>query len=177
MTWKTRKTRIAQAILPVLLLGVPGGIAASGTVPEKPPSVYVDVGACPFECCKYRQWTVEEETALVDKPNGKHTIEMLAKGESVAGLTGEVISVPVAAQADRDVPETPIKRGDTFYVLHYDGEGYWKVWFRGKPTFVHQTVLEFPKPKAQWWVKIRSSHNNVGWALSHGNFSHQDACE
>ena len=46
-----------------------------------------------------------------------------AKGDVVTGLTGEVISVPIPAKADRDVPETPIKKGDTFYVLHYNRGG------------------------------------------------------
>ncbi len=54
------------------------------------------------------------------------------KVDVVDGLTGKVISVPIAAKADRDIPETLIKMGDTFYVLHYEGEGYWEVWFRGR---------------------------------------------
>ncbi len=101
----------------------------------------------------------------------------LPKGEVVTGLTGEVISTPIATKADRDIPETPIHKGDTFYVLHYDGEGYWDAWFRGRITLVHESVLDFPKPKAKWWVKIKDSHGNLGWALSHRNFAHQDACE
>jgi hypothetical protein len=67
--------------------------------------------------------------------------------------------------------------GDTFYVLHYDAEGYWKVWFHNKITYVHQSIMDVPQPKAEWWVKIKDSKGKIGWALSHGNFEHQDSCE
>jgi hypothetical protein len=167
---------VSRSVL--LLLLIPLGAAGSnGEGGRKPPQPYVDVGACPFECCKYRQWTVAEKTTVLDSPGGKRVIETLSKGDNVSGLTGEVISLPVPAKADRDVPDTPIKKGDTFYVLHYDGEGYWKVWLDGKITFVHESVMDFPHPKAEWWVKIKDSHGTVGWALSTNNFAHQDACE
>lgn len=146
-------------------------------IAEKPPHVYVDVGACPFECCTYRQWTVEQRTVILDKPNGKVSVATLAKGEIVAGLTGEVISVPVPVRAGRDIPDTPIRKGDIFYVIHYDGEGYWKAWLRGEITYVHQSVVSIPRVKSDWWVKVRDSRENVGWALSHGNFGNQDACD
>jgi hypothetical protein len=170
------KSTAVRPILPALLLTIGLHQTGSDTGPKRPPRVFVDVGACPFECCTYRRWTVEKETALLDRPNGKRVVVSLSKGDVVTGLTGEVISVPIPVKTDRDIPETPIKAGDTFYVLHYDGEGYWKVWFRGKMTSVHQSVIDVPQPKAKWWVKIKDSHGNIGWALSHGNFGNQDAC-
>jgi hypothetical protein len=173
-----RASRIGAIILAMLF---PFGtlIRSANRNPEerKPPRVYVDAGACPFECCTYREWTVEEKTALLDRPGGARVITTVSKGDTVMGLTGEVISTPIPVVADRDVPETPIKKGDTFYVLHYEGEGYWKVWLRGKTTQIHQSVMDVPQPRAKWWVKIRDSHGNVGWALSHRNFGHQDTCE
>lgn len=172
------KKRLFRTILPVLLF-LNGTLKAanSDTHPHAPPRVFVDAGACPFECCTYRQWTVKETTPVLNRPRGKQVVGSLSKGDIVRGLTGEVISRPTEAKADRDIPETPIKAGDIFYVLHYDGEGYWKVWFRGKITFVHQSIMDVPQPKAEWWVKIKDSHGHTGWALSHGNFEHQDSCE
>lgn len=166
---------IARSIL-FLLLTLTSHINSSDT-DRKPPIPFIDVGACPFECCTYRQWTVVKRVAVFDRPKGEKLVETLYNGDIVRGLTGEVISVPVSMKADRDVPDTPIKKGDTFYVLHYDGEGYWKVWLDGKITFVHESVMDFPKPKAEWWVKIKDSHGTVGWALSKSNFAHQDVCE
>jgi hypothetical protein len=172
-----RKPKITFAILLLFLLVAAVNATNTDTRPTSPPRVFVDVGACPFECCTYREWIVEAKTTLLDKPNGKQVVKILAKGDGVTGLTGEVISAPIPVKADRDIPDTPIKAGDIFYVLHYDGEGYWKVWLRAKIAYVHDSVVKIPHPKAEWWVKIRDSDGNVGWALSHGNFAHQDSCE
>jgi hypothetical protein len=144
---------------------------------ERPPDRFVDAGACPFECCTYREWTVRDSIRLLDRPNGTRVIGSARKGETVRGLTGEVISTPVAAKANREIPQTQIKPGDTFYVLHYEGEGHWKIWFHGKTMSVDQSFFDVPKLKAEWWVKIRKPDGVVGWALSSGQFDHQDACD
>jgi hypothetical protein len=36
---------------------------------EKPPENYIAKGACPFECCHYRDWTVIDDTQLVASPD------------------------------------------------------------------------------------------------------------
>jgi hypothetical protein len=95
----------------------------------------------------------------------------------VRAITGQVESVPIPVQSNRDIPETPIRADDTFYVLHYEGEGYSKVWFRGALTRVHESVMDVPSPAISWWVKMKDVRGNIGWALSRGNFEHQDACE
>jgi len=165
------------ATLSVFLLTVTSNGNTRQSQQEKPPHVFVDVGACPFECCTYRRWVVAKRTAILDKPQGKKILETLSKGAVVTGLTGEVISEPIPIKTDRDVPRTPIRNGDTFYVLHYDGEGYWKVWFDGKIAYVHESVIDVPHPKTEWWVKIKDAHGSIGWALSTDNFAHQDSCE
>lgn len=154
------------------------GAANGDTTAKVPPRVFVDDGGCPFECCKYGQWTVEKPTTLVDRPNGNRVVAKLSKADVVDAITGRVISTPIAVKADRDIPETPIKIGDTFYVLHYNGEGYWKVWFRGIITYAPDYGRsDFPRPKAKWWVKVKDSRGNIGWTLARGNFADQDACE
>lgn len=144
---------------------------------DRPPNRFVDVGACPFECCTYRHWVVRDSLRLLDRPNGRRVVGILREGEVVNGLTGVVISTPIAVKANRAIPETKINAGDTFYILHYDGEGYWKVWFHGKTTFVHQSVVNIPESKSEWWVKVKKADGVVGWALSDKHFLHQDACE
>lgn len=119
---------------------------------------------------------MEKPVAVFDRPNGRE-IAHLSKGERVKALTGEVISKPVPVRADRDIPDTPVKAGDTFYLLHYDGEGFWKAWFRGKKIQVDEGDINGPKPKSVWWAKIKDSRGRVGWALSEkNNFGNQDAC-
>ncbi|MHB8410343.1 MAG: hypothetical protein ACYDDI_00175 [Candidatus Acidiferrales bacterium] len=173
----TKQRFVTYAIFPVFLLTAAWNGDTRQAQQEKPPHVFVDVGVCPFECCTYRQWTVVKKTAILDRPSGKKILETVSKGTVVTGLSGEVISEPIPVKTDRDIPGTPIKNGDTFYVLHYDGEGYWKVWFDGKIAYVHESVIDVPHPKADWWVKIKDAHGRIGWALSSDNFAHQDACE
>jgi hypothetical protein len=175
--------RITISAIAVALSGfVPGltmcSLAFAGdAASDKPPDRYVDAGACPFECCTNRRWTVRDSVRLLDQPNGTRVVGTAHNGETVRGLTGEVISTPVAVKADREIPDTPIKPGDTFYVLHYEGEGVWKIWFRGKTESVEQNFFNVRQPKAEWWVKVRNRDGVVGWTLSNGQFRHQDACE
>jgi hypothetical protein len=176
--------RVSTALMVVLLLA---GAAFSD---DRPPRVYVDVGACPFECCSYRMWTVNEATTLWNEPGGKAVVGSLRKGDLVRGLTGEVISKPIAVRADHnfhtviedhgDTRNMTIPAGDTFYILHYEGEGGWKVWLRGKIATVDEsdiTNMAMLHPKADWWVQVKDANGNVGWTLSDRHFSHQDACE
>jgi len=165
------------AVLIFLFCAVCLSACASGAASEKPPSPFVDAGACPFECCTYRQWTVRDRVELVDRPNGTRVVGTLRKGDAVQGLTGQVISTPVEAKAEQDIPATPIKSGDTFYILHYHGEGFWAVWLRGNILQVEEPYLKPPWPKAEWWVQVKSGDGVTGWTLSEKHFLHQDACE
>ena len=175
MRFRTTSILTLSCALMELLICFPS--RAAQVEKDSPPKRFVDIGACPFECCTYRLWTANDSVQLVDRAQGKRVIATLHKGEAVQGLTGEVISTPLAAKASHDIPETPIKAGDTFYVLHYDGEGYWKVWFRGKTTYVHESVMDLPHPKTEWWVKVKRRDGAIGWTLSGEHFLHQDACE
>jgi len=61
----------------------------------KPPSIYVDKGACPFECCTYREWVARTDLTLLDSPDGKKAVAQIKKGEKVLAMTGEIHSVPL----------------------------------------------------------------------------------
>ena len=81
-------------LLLTLVVVLPGRSAQNGGTATKdaPPAVYVDEGACPFECCTYREWTVRKSVTVFDRPNGRETAH-LSKGERLKALTGEVISI------------------------------------------------------------------------------------
>ena len=152
---------------------------SSGDRPQQlnaPPNPYIDKGACPFECCTYREWTANEAIELLDQPNGKKIVAHIQKGEKVQGLTGEVHSVPLRVVASRDQPDANIKRGDVFYVLHYSGECYWTVWHNGQLAEAENCSDEGPHPQSTWWVKVKTASGVTGWTVSQGNFSNQDAC-
>ena len=139
-----------------------------------PPSPFIDKGACPFECCTYREWVANREISLLDQPNGKKVVAQLHKGEKVRGVTGEVHSIPMRAIAKHDDPQTGLKAGDVIYVLHYEGEGFWKVWHKGK--LIETGDVPEKGPRSTWWVQIKTASGAVGWAISHSNFDNQDAC-
>ena len=140
----------------------------------KPPSPYIDVGACPFECCVYRKWLAERTVVVFDQPNGKK-VSQLAKGEWVQALDGATYSIPLRIIASRDVPEASIHPGDVFYVLHYEGESYWLIWFNGK-TYDAEAG-DTRQPKTTWWVRVKRTDGSVGWVKAGGGaFSNQDQC-
>lgn len=173
--WVRRPLLSAVFLIPI--------VSANGTS-FKPPARYIHKGACPFECCTYRDWKTEKSVTLVDRPEGSKTVATVAEGQTVRGITGEVISIPVAMKATHDMADTPIKKGDRFYRLHYAGEGFWYVWYRGKLV---STELGDQAPDqygaaapahdpSVWWVKIRTRKGVTGWTLEQGQFSNQDAC-
>ena len=141
-----------------------------------PPRPYIDKGACPFECCTYRNWTASQRIALVDRPNGKKIVARVHKGEKVQALTGEVHSTPLRVVAELDHPDAGVKRGEVIYILHYIGEGYWKVWHNGQLIEIDNVLDKGTSPQYTWWVKVKTTSGIVGWTISHGNFSNQDAC-
>lgn len=141
-----------------------------------PPTPYIDKGACPFECCTYRDWIANDGIALVDQPNGKRIVGRIRKGEKVQAVTGEVHGTPMRVVAECNHPESGVKVGDVIYILHYIGEGYWKVWHKGQLVEIENFSDKGPYPHYTWWVKLRTTSGIVAWAISHGNFSNQDAC-
>jgi hypothetical protein len=161
---------------------------------EIPPKVYIDKGACPFECCTYRDWTARKEIQLVAKPGGEKRVATLKKGETVKALTGEVHVVPTPM--DVVFEHGRFKVGDRVYLLTYEGEGFQKVWSNGVITS-EEVVFAYNlgnddkscmKPSADcwgrvqgkqqstWWVKVQLKSGNVGWTKEADEFDNKDAC-
>jgi hypothetical protein len=160
-------------LLAVLVASV---VAAQTAGEQKPPNVYIDKGACPFECCTYREWIARTDVTLLDSPNGKKVVGRIKKGERVLALTGEVHSVPLRVIAQHDDSDAGVKAGDTIYILHYEGEGYYKVWHGGKVVDVENFSDKAAQPKVTWWVKLKAPSGAIGWTVEHSNFGNQDAC-
>ena len=149
-------------------------LAFASTSATQPSSPYIDRGVCPFECCTYRNWQAERRVTVLNRPNGK-SIGELDKGEWVQALTGETHSVPLKVVATREVPEAGIHPGDVFYVLHYEGEFYWKIWFKGK--LFDAEAGDSRSPKIEWWAQVRRKNGSTGWVRADGGvFSNQDQC-
>ena len=165
----------------LLILGFGGSVAKGQSVPPMP---FVDNGACPFECCTYREWSVDKATAVRSAMRDGASIAFrLKKGERVRGVTGVVITSQPGEV--RVLKRTKIGRvtanpGDTLYLLTYIGEGFHKVWFKGKiteeETFDETKFKAVRQPKSVWWVKVKNSRGQIGWSKSPDDFGNKDQC-
>jgi hypothetical protein len=167
-------------------------IEAGGHRPSGPPVPFEAVGACPFECCIYREWTVERATGVrADRRADAAVVFTLQPGERAEAVTGVVVvSKPGRARAPRDLEVEGLRlgRGDEVAVLHPLGEGFWRVWHEGKTASVElaspasrpagpSPVLHLvDKPQFVWWVQLRDTRGRSGWTEHPGNFGNKDRC-
>jgi len=182
----------------LLLLFLAGSLVAAQDI--KPSLPYLDNGACPFECCTYRRWTVEKDTVIYKQRSTTSGVAFqVKKGEQVTGVTGVVITanpgrvVVKKAQTIGQDRKVRVKPGDILYVLHYQGEGFFKVWFRGKtydeelpapPDLVSKTpparedanFRVVSEADAVWWVQVRNKRGQIGWTKQTDHFGNMDAC-
>lgn len=188
-----------KSFLGVLLALLP----ASGTQdhsPERPSVPYEDYGACPFECCTYRTWTVEADTDILsDRRDDAAVAFRVRRGERVQGVTGVVVTSKLGRAEVRryvtiGIGPDPIKvqPGDRVFILHYVGEGYWRFWVRGRvdddqlpdaesecasdagePSECAIQITE--TPQTTWWVNIRRG-DREGWTRQVEHFGNIDAC-
>lgn len=155
-----------------------------------PPLVYVDEGACPFECCTYRRWVVEQATTLLaEQDRTSRKIAMLQPFQVVKARTGVVYTRPAKLEVVWD--HGPFRKGEVVYVLTYQGEGMYKVWHRGE---IISSDVFFPvdppcqgpspacwgkldgRPESTWWIQIETPSGQVGWTDQPDNFGNKDAC-
>ncbi len=161
-------------------------LVASIVFADGHPVFYVDKGACPFECCTYREWGVEKTTKLYSEPTEQSSVVGTAeKGSIATAQTGEVHTKPGKLVVKRDV--AAFCKGDVLWVYTYLGEGFFKIWHQG--NFIEEQIdfsFENPslddwghfevRPESVWWVKVRTSGGVDGWTKEPENFSNKDAC-
>lgn len=59
----------------------------------RPSLPYESHGACPFECCTYREWSVDRDTDVFGDYRAKTPAKFhLKRGQKVAALTGVVVT-------------------------------------------------------------------------------------
>jgi hypothetical protein len=186
-----------RILISILGTFVAVSVAASGS-PQAPPKVFVDPGACPFECCTYRQWTVTSDTALYDRPEGTKPVSNVRKGETVVAIDGEVRVIPTPMRVVFEHGDFRV--GDRVYLLTDLGEGLMKVWFNGKISaqevpFIqswrperHDVWPTCAQPSAEcwgriekreafdWWILIRTGRGERGWTKEYDHFGGMDAC-
>lgn len=166
-----------------------------------PPAKFRDEGACPFECCTYREWTVREVTDVHESPEPDSPYAFhLQKGESVTAVTGFVRTrepgrIEVLKQHSGEAGRE-YNAGDVLWVYTNLGEGLARVWFDEEmySEDVHGRVegLEgqaacasrgtcwakwVREPQSVWWVKLQNAEGRIGWTDLPQHFANVDACE
>ncbi|MEO8682193.1 MAG: hypothetical protein ABI665_24305 [Vicinamibacterales bacterium] len=152
---------------------------------------YFDWNACPFECCVYRTWTAKSVVKVFrERRLGSPVAFELRAGEAVHAFTGVVVTRKageVSALRDGFVGESniPIRVGEVVRVLRPQGEGLWKIWFKGQVDSEDLLNLDdavdkgwklLSRPEVAWWVKVRTVDGRVGWTIATEKFDGTDAC-
>jgi hypothetical protein len=141
--------------------------------PQEPPALFVDEGACPFECCTYGEWIAEHGIELMDAPDGKRVMGYIKGGEKVTAIGGEVWTVPYKLPGNT-AGEPPT------YLLTYQGEGYYRAFKGGKYMIegveASDAGVPLGKPESTWWIKIRTLQGTEGWTKDSNGFDGKDSC-
>lgn len=186
------------------VLAVGGGVCHAAD--DGPPLPYVDVGACPFECCVYRDWQAIADVQAYEEPRDAAAPAFrVATGEWVVAETGQVVTVragikkvrrsaiigyPAGPGADGSQRRLHVKAGDVLYSLHYLGEGYELFWYQGA---LYQDEIadyndgsgredpqrltdEVSRADYVWWVRVRNRDGKLGWVRNPESFGNMDAC-
>jgi hypothetical protein len=159
----------------------------------------VDRGACPFEGCVYREWTVNQPVAvLTERRHGAAIALQLQAKEKVTAITGVVLTVTpgrvqfsVPIDLNADARTIHVEPGETLYLLTYHGEGDFTAWFKGE-TLSHLDGVSFSngvcevipdrcqgkiieQSTTEWWVQIRNRAGKIGWTSEPQKFDGKDA--
>lgn len=163
-------------------------------------------GACPFECCVYREWLAESDIPVLAEPRADGAVlTTIPSGERFQADTGfvrvtspQLVVVSAPVEAYRIGPDAPVggepasfAAGDTLLVLDYVGEGYFNVLRAGE---LYSTPQFWPgedgwpsgedvkgevtgEYAAEWWVRVRTGDGVEGWIDSYGAaVGDADAC-
>lgn len=167
----------------IVALAMFSSTAVSGSKNAYPPTPFEDHGACPFECCVYREWFAKGDIKILkDRKEGSHVAFEIKEGERVTALTGVVVTTkPGMAKVRKAIviKDLRVNSGETVYLLTYRGEGVYAVWYQGRfveNIDVMENIEIFNKPKSVWWVKIKNKKGQTGWTNEPGKFGNKDRC-
>jgi hypothetical protein len=169
-------------------------LSGSDKPQKSPPNVFVDKGACPFECCTYRAWRATKRTTAFSAPDKSSSVlNSIATGTQIVALTGEVHTTAGRFLVKRD--HNQYKSGDVLFVYTPKGEGFFKVWFGGR---MYEEQLGFSSEggfpdsrcsnsalcwgqleselKSVWWVKVKLPSGRIVWIKDTQNFTGKDGC-
>lgn len=195
--------RGADAAADTIATGDTGAAAGTGALAANPvlaawlaridPSVLTRWGACPFECCVYREWVAEGPVVVRAEPTTDAAVVVtLPPGTRFDADTGfvritgaqlVVATRPVEAwrhevgRRDGGRPDT-IPAGDTLLVLEHLGEGhvmlthgddlvsaeqFWPSPDGWTPYDGGRGQVVAGQHDAEWWARVRTADGTTGW--------------
>jgi len=167
-------------------------------------ALFTSWGACPFECCVYRDWVAEARVVVRAEPStSSAVVATLEEGERFQADTGFVrvtspqlviVTAPIEAYFEPVGPgggrTDTLAIGDTLLVMHPVGEGHWlltdgrrrftteQFWPSGDYT-PYSGVRGRPlgEHAAEWWARVRTGEGVEGWIDAYASeLGNVDAC-
>ena len=152
----------------------PPAAAPAADIPE-----YVIHGVCPFECCKYGDWTLLQGGALRSAPSADaDSVAMVGTGASVHTDSGVMVLQPpgLAVVVGNDTSAAARgaggpQVGDTVALLSYTDQKNTRVQWQGqdfeRPGRAGLQILR--EPVQRWWVYLNDpSSGQSGWLQMSG---------
>jgi hypothetical protein len=182
------------------LILVCGALVGCGPADRRagPALPFDEEGACPFQCCTYREWTVDWDTDIhADRRDDSPVAMRVTLGQTVQALTGVVSTTKMGrAVAARQVvigsSRTTVRSDEPIYLIRNVGGGDWKVWINGTidqqyiPSQGYCTgdrkasdecaLRVTDQPESVWWVRVRDRRGVEGWTRDVDHFGNIDSC-
>jgi hypothetical protein len=136
---------------------------------------YSEFGACPFEGCSYGEWSTKGEIKVFKEPNlESDVIGNIPDKKKFNAINGKIEIAPGIAYKVKELPSTgyteseisKIEYEKPIYVLHYVGEGFYKINQNNKFGFLQLPSNEkaFNEYKSDYdWIKIEKYPTRFKW--------------
>ncbi len=151
----------------------------------RPPAIFIDRKICPGEGCQYtgRAKAVDKIKVYRSPSLTAARVFTLPLGTMITGIDSQVHTKAGHFLVKRN--QGKYRRGEVLFVYTYLGEGFFKIWHRGrmieedlafsvwggssgtrcdKDPKICWGVLE-KGTDMKWWLKIRTNNNRTGWIL------------
>jgi hypothetical protein len=167
-------------------------------------SLFTSWGACPFECCVYREWLAEASVVVRVAPSERAAVVVtIPGGERFEADTGFVrvrspqlviVTAPVEAYYEPVGPGSgrpdTLEVGDTLLVVHHVGEGHWLLTdgenrFSAEQFWPTDDYTPYQgargsaigEHEAEWWARVRTAAGAEGWIDAYASdLGNVDAC-
>jgi hypothetical protein len=139
---------------------------------SRPQVPFIQLGICPSEGCQFGTKGMARSSLKAYKKEGDTTaIAFTIKaGEKFTAIGGNVHVVQLGKLVLEKSFDNYVK-GDTVYILSYEGEGAYDLWYKGKVLSANYNNLDrvwengkvLNWPICVWWVWVENKSGKQGW--------------